>query len=167
MQRLAGATLLVFANKQDLPGALSKDAIQEVATTEQFPWYSQVMWPLTTARPPTGAGPGRDQEPPLVHHRLQRGDWWELANGSGLVTGRHCSQDLHCRVMEKVQTDPEPMNRSNLGFEELHLECWDGLTLSKRLILGHNFTSCYLCSFLDTFTLNWGFKMFSQVTCVK
>lgn len=29
-QRLAGATLLVFANKQDLPGALSKEAIQEV-----------------------------------------------------------------------------------------------------------------------------------------
>lgn len=30
MQRLAGATLLVFANKQDLPGALSKEAIREV-----------------------------------------------------------------------------------------------------------------------------------------
>lgn len=30
-QRLAGATLLVFANKQDLPGALSKDAIREVS----------------------------------------------------------------------------------------------------------------------------------------
>lgn len=30
MQRLAGATLLVFANKQDLPGAMSKEAIQEV-----------------------------------------------------------------------------------------------------------------------------------------
>ncbi|XP_033992434.1 ADP-ribosylation factor-like protein 2 [Trematomus bernacchii] len=29
MQKLAGATLLVFANKQDLPGALS-EAIQEV-----------------------------------------------------------------------------------------------------------------------------------------
>uniref|UniRef100_A0A3Q3KDJ0 ADP-ribosylation factor-like protein 2 n=1 Tax=Monopterus albus TaxID=43700 RepID=A0A3Q3KDJ0_MONAL len=29
-ERLAGATLLVFANKQDLPGALSKEAIQEV-----------------------------------------------------------------------------------------------------------------------------------------
>ncbi|KAG8438081.1 hypothetical protein GDO86_008678 [Hymenochirus boettgeri] len=28
-ERLAGATLLVFANKQDLPGALSKDAIKE------------------------------------------------------------------------------------------------------------------------------------------
>lgn len=28
-ERLSGATLLVFANKQDLPGALSKDAIRE------------------------------------------------------------------------------------------------------------------------------------------
>ncbi|CAL8238243.1 unnamed protein product [Merluccius merluccius] len=28
-ERLAGATLLVFANKQDLPGALSKEAIRE------------------------------------------------------------------------------------------------------------------------------------------
>lgn len=33
LQRLAGATLLVFANKQDLPGALSKEAIQEVIFT--------------------------------------------------------------------------------------------------------------------------------------
>lgn len=32
-QRLAGATLLVFANKQDLPGALSKEAIREVRFT--------------------------------------------------------------------------------------------------------------------------------------
>ncbi|CAJ0943842.1 unnamed protein product [Ranitomeya imitator] len=31
-ERLAGATLLVFANKQDLPGALSKDAIREVSS---------------------------------------------------------------------------------------------------------------------------------------
>lgn len=89
-----------------------------------------------------------------MHHRLQRGDGGELANGSGLVTGRHRCQDLHCRVMDKVQTDPEPMNRSNLGFEELYLESRNGFTKSKKLILGHNFTSCYLCSFLDTFTLN-------------
>lgn len=33
LQRLAGATLLVFANKQDLPGALSKEAIREVRLT--------------------------------------------------------------------------------------------------------------------------------------
>lgn len=29
-ERLAGASLLIFANKQDLPSALSKDKIQEV-----------------------------------------------------------------------------------------------------------------------------------------
>ena len=29
-QRLLGATLLVFANKQDLPGSLSSDEIKEV-----------------------------------------------------------------------------------------------------------------------------------------
>lgn len=30
-QRLAGATLLIFANKQDLPGALSPEEIKEVS----------------------------------------------------------------------------------------------------------------------------------------
>ena len=30
LQRLAGATLLVFANKQDLPGALSAEEIRKV-----------------------------------------------------------------------------------------------------------------------------------------
>jgi signal recognition particle receptor subunit beta len=30
-QRLAGATLLVFANKQDLPGALSAEDIKDVS----------------------------------------------------------------------------------------------------------------------------------------
>jgi signal recognition particle receptor subunit beta len=30
LQRLLGATLLVFANKQDLPGALSAEEIKEV-----------------------------------------------------------------------------------------------------------------------------------------
>ena len=30
LQRLAGATLLVFANKQDLPGAMTADEIKEV-----------------------------------------------------------------------------------------------------------------------------------------
>ena len=30
LQRLAGATLLVFANKQDLPGAMGADEIRTV-----------------------------------------------------------------------------------------------------------------------------------------
>ncbi|KAI4808095.1 hypothetical protein KUCAC02_000166 [Chaenocephalus aceratus] len=35
-ERLAGATLLVFANKQDLPGALSKEAIQEALALDDI-----------------------------------------------------------------------------------------------------------------------------------
>ncbi|KAG5851927.1 ADP-ribosylation factor-like protein 2 [Anguilla rostrata] len=35
-ERLAGATLLVFANKQDLPGALSKDAIREAMALDSI-----------------------------------------------------------------------------------------------------------------------------------
>lgn len=31
VQRLAGATLLVFCNKQDLPGALSAEEIRDVS----------------------------------------------------------------------------------------------------------------------------------------
>ena len=32
VQRLAGASLLVFANKQDLPGALTAEEIRTVST---------------------------------------------------------------------------------------------------------------------------------------
>ncbi|KAL4623024.1 ADP-ribosylation factor-like protein 2 isoform X2 [Arapaima gigas] len=35
-ERLAGATLLVFANKQDLPGALSKDTIREALALDDI-----------------------------------------------------------------------------------------------------------------------------------
>ncbi|KAJ8338041.1 hypothetical protein SKAU_G00370070 [Synaphobranchus kaupii] len=35
-ERLAGATLLVFANKQDLPGALSKDGIREALALDSI-----------------------------------------------------------------------------------------------------------------------------------
>lgn len=33
-QRLAGATLLVFANKQDLPGALEAEEIRKVSNVQ-------------------------------------------------------------------------------------------------------------------------------------
>lgn len=50
LQRLAGATLLVFANKQDLPGALSKEAIQEVRLElfkqGSFTYITQLRWVL-------------------------------------------------------------------------------------------------------------------------
>ncbi|ERE77920.1 ADP-ribosylation factor-like protein 2 isoform X2 [Chionomys nivalis] len=43
-ERLAGATLLIFANKQDLPGALSSNAIQEaldLASIRSHHWRIQ------------------------------------------------------------------------------------------------------------------------------
>lgn len=43
MQRLAGATLLVFANKQDLPGALSKEAIREVTNARLYLNYPEIL----------------------------------------------------------------------------------------------------------------------------
>lgn len=41
MQRLAGATLLVFANKQDLPGALSAEEIRDVSPEWLVPFVSK------------------------------------------------------------------------------------------------------------------------------
>lgn len=38
-QRLAGATLLIFANKQDLPGALSAEEIKEVSYNKNIFFY--------------------------------------------------------------------------------------------------------------------------------
>ena len=35
VQRLAGASILVFANKQDLPGALSVEEIQQVRLSSE------------------------------------------------------------------------------------------------------------------------------------
>lgn len=59
-QRLAGATLLVFANKQDLPGALPASAIREVRQTPRCPPPPQVAWvPLGWegwSRPPRSPG---------------------------------------------------------------------------------------------------------------
>lgn len=37
IQRLVGATLLVFANKQDLPGAMTSDEIEEVCVNNDLP----------------------------------------------------------------------------------------------------------------------------------
>nr|KAF6324063.1 ADP ribosylation factor like GTPase 2 [Myotis myotis] len=43
-ERLAGATLLIFANKQDLPGALSSNAIREVSSGPGTgPWRERGM----------------------------------------------------------------------------------------------------------------------------
>ena len=45
VQRLAGATLLVFANKQDLPGAMSAEEIKTVSFDLLFSRYSDSVVP--------------------------------------------------------------------------------------------------------------------------
>ena len=44
LQRLAGATLLVFANKQDLPGAMSADEIRVVSSTTEVTLISSGLY---------------------------------------------------------------------------------------------------------------------------
>ncbi|CEM07795.1 unnamed protein product [Vitrella brassicaformis CCMP3155] len=46
-QRLAGATLLIFANKQDLPGALSAQQITEVLGLESLANRSWSLYPCS------------------------------------------------------------------------------------------------------------------------
>lgn len=43
-ERLAGATLLVLANKQDLPGALSAQEIKDVSDALQLFRYILILW---------------------------------------------------------------------------------------------------------------------------
>eukprot|EP00043_Microstomoeca_roanoka_P003689 m.45242 g.45242 ORF g.45242 m.45242 type:complete len:185 (+) comp12165_c0_seq4:38-592(+) len=56
-ERLAGASLLVFANKQDLPGALSSDTIRDVLELDKLKvhhWQIQSCSGVTGAGLPTG-----------------------------------------------------------------------------------------------------------------
>jgi hypothetical protein len=46
LQRLCGATLLIFANKQDLPGALSGEEIRDVSNTYSWDYLTVGVWIL-------------------------------------------------------------------------------------------------------------------------
>jgi len=59
-ERLAGATLLVFANKQDLPGALSAKDIREVLELDKITTHH---WLILDCSAVTG------------HHLLEGIDW--------------------------------------------------------------------------------------------
>ncbi|EGD78131.1 ADP-ribosylation factor-like protein 2 [Salpingoeca rosetta] len=52
-ERLAGASLLVFANKQDLPGALSSDAIREALELDSLKGHH---WRIQSCSGVTGDG---------------------------------------------------------------------------------------------------------------
>ena len=52
-EKLAGATLLIFANKQDLPGALTKDEIAEMLELDKI---VNRHWMIVSCSAVTGEG---------------------------------------------------------------------------------------------------------------
>jgi hypothetical protein len=65
-QRLTGATLLVFANKQDLPGALKAEEIKEVRKTSVAIIYT-ITERLQNFVLFSGVGARLNQKPPLAN----------------------------------------------------------------------------------------------------
>jgi ADP-ribosylation factor-like protein 2 len=61
-ERLAGASLLIFANKQDIEGALSADEIARVLELESNEAYQNRHWKIQSCSAVTaeGLGPGMD-----------------------------------------------------------------------------------------------------------
>ena len=52
-EKLAGASLLIFANKQDIPGALTK---QEIATVLELDSLGKRHWHIESCSAVTGEG---------------------------------------------------------------------------------------------------------------
>lgn len=78
-ERLAGATLLVLANKQDLPGALSAQEIKDVSRLFSFYLYvySDQFGHLIPAlcSPPKDPRVGQHKDAPLERRGSQCGYW--------------------------------------------------------------------------------------------
>ena len=55
-EKLAGASLLIFANKQDIAGALSSDEIAEVLQLKTNPIFSKRHWSIFGCSAVTGNG---------------------------------------------------------------------------------------------------------------
>lgn len=55
-QKLAGASLLIFANKQDLAGALSPDEIAEFLELRTSPVFAKRHWAIQPCSAVTGDG---------------------------------------------------------------------------------------------------------------
>ena len=73
-QRLAGASLLVFANKQDLPGAMSSEEIKTVSTV-----HAAILSGSSPLFPGTAAGLYRDTS--LDDSAMQCRHWGETVGG--------------------------------------------------------------------------------------
>jgi ADP-ribosylation factor-like protein 2 len=49
-ERLAGASLLVLANKQDLPGALSSEKIEEILNLRAIKTHNWALYPISAVQ---------------------------------------------------------------------------------------------------------------------
>lgn len=151
MQRLAGATLLVFANKQDLPGALSKEAIREVRFNTLFSSllrYSPVL-SLNHAEAAhdsvvvgflVGTGPGWDQKSSLVHHWLQRRHRREFVSWSGLAVGWYRCKDLHHWLNVWADTTPGSADCSDPERKCIYSISWSKSNMNELCVLNRVYT---------------------------
>lgn len=93
-EKLAGASLLIFANKQDLPGALTKEQIQQVQLVwsppeaKAAPRLGHTMHSHTAiALRAVGAAQALDLDSIVSHH-------WEIQDCSA-VTGLHLLEGMN------------------------------------------------------------------------
>jgi hypothetical protein len=72
VQRLAGASLLVFANKTDVEGCMTEEEILSVCSRHAMPCeYDQPSSPQQYL----GATAGIDTDTSMAHPAMQRYDW--------------------------------------------------------------------------------------------
>lgn len=107
-ERLAGATLLVLANKQDAPGALSSKDIKDVCFHFDATYSKQVHildefialiamlisfdWFLVDF------GARQDWNASLVGCGSQRCDWWKTVGINRLADRRYSKANIHARL---------------------------------------------------------------------
>ena len=90
-QRLASASLLVFANKQDLPGALSADEVRHVRASACCTHTQEGCSALS----PAGSGAGQHQNTPLADPRLQCRHRTQTHGRCQVDHCRHLFQSVH------------------------------------------------------------------------
>jgi hypothetical protein len=94
-EKLAGATLLILANKQDLPGAVSAAEIKKARSRHVY-WIAMHTLYETAARSvfaPAGTGLEGVRDQALENFGLQRHVWLRPADRLRMVAVRHSGQN--------------------------------------------------------------------------
>ena len=68
LQRLMGASLLVFKNKSDVPGSMTEGEVRQVSGLKDFSVFDAGV---SANDIPTGASTGLDKDAQMDHHGLQ------------------------------------------------------------------------------------------------